>query len=544
MMAEESESDKERPEGALHLLVVDDREEMRELCSAMASTQGFRVSTVGDGIRALQVLEDDTVDIVLADVKLPGLSGLELLERIKDLAPRTEVIIMTAFGSVSTAVQAMRLGAYDYLTKPFTNEELSLLLDRLVAKLDLENENRVLREQLRKGGGYARLLGSSPPMLKLFKLIAKVSQNHYPVLIQGESGTGKELVARSIHESGPLANKPFLPIDCGSLVPTLIESELFGYVRGAFTGAVRTKEGLLEAAGSGTVFLDEIGEMPVDLQSKFLRALQEKEVRPVGSNRRVRIEARVIAATNRDLDVAVHQGTFRKDLYFRLNVVSLRLPPLRERRSDIPLLVSHLVEKYKPAGKPRLVVSEEAMHRLMAYEWPGNVRELENCIERAVALGSGPVLQSGDLTTNVQYATASGEGGSRASTSASIQAGHVGSRMPQLPSASGIGDGFVPSLPNSGGMMGGTRPTPPLAPRRSLPNDQALPSQPGNPGLAAPRGPEEAPLEDRIIPLAELEKQAILNAVREARGDKLLAARLLGIGKTTLYRKLKEYGVS
>jgi two-component system response regulator HydG len=540
------------------------------LCATLARAQGFRVSTAREGVRALQILEADPVDIVLADVKIPGMTGLELLERIKDLSPRTEVIILTAFGTVPVAVEAMRLGAYDYLTRPFNNEEFSLLLERLVGKLDLENENLVLREQLRKGGGYARLLGNSPPMLKLFKLISKVSQNHYPVLIQGESGTGKELVARSIHDSGPLANKPFLPVDCGSLVPTLIESELFGYVRGAFTGAVRTKEGLLEAAGGGTVFLDEIGEMPVDLQSKFLRALQEKEVRPVGSNRRIKIEARIIAATNRDLEVAVQQSTFRKDLYFRLNVVTLRLPPLRERRSDIPLLVNHLVEKYKPAGKPRLVVSEEAMNRLVAYDWPGNVRELENCIERAVALGSGPVLQSGDLTTNLQYGRAANgmgaaaDGGARSmSMAANSSSGSIGNHMPSSKSIPGTGDAFVPALPNPspgsgpGSMTGfprsgwtsgvpASRRSLPAAPAGPAPNPPyPMPGATGRPASTNMAPTESAgELQDRIIPLADLERRAIVCAVQEAGGDKLLAARMLGIGKTTLYRKLKEYGTT
>jgi DNA-binding NtrC family response regulator len=574
-------SENDQLEIPLHLLVVDDEEQSRELCVAMASARGFRVSTASDGNGALQILESDSVDIVLADVTMPGMNGLELLQRIKDLSPTTEVIIMTAFGTVATAVQAMRLGAYDYLTKPFNKEEFSLILERLVGKLDLENENLVLREQIRKGG-FARLLGNSPPMLKLFKLISKVSQNTYPVLIQGESGTGKELVARSIHESGPLVNKPFLPIDCGSLVPTLIESELFGYVRGAFTGAVRTKEGLLEAAGGGTVFLDEIGEMPVDLQSKFLRALQEKEVRPVGGSRRVKIEARIIAATNRDLEVAVQQGHFRKDLYFRLNVVSLKLPPLRDRKGDIPLLVNHLIEKYKAANKPRLAVSEEAMNRLLAYDWPGNVRELENCIERAVALGSGPVLQSSDLTTNLQYGrsatgamasgmAASAGGGSRSVAAPSSSAAErVGTRLPMRPipgsgesggglRLDGAGDAFVPTLPKAGpGSMDSFprsgRTSAPISPpipwlppsRRTFPGEQAGSSPNSHPpatNSAADAG-SEGGVADRIVPLAELERRAIVSAVREADGDKLLAARLLGIGKTTLYRKLKEYGVS
>lgn len=492
----------------LHLLVVDDQEVLRVLCSDVASSMGFRVSTAADGAAALQMLRDDHVDILLSDLKMPGLSGMDLLERAKEISPLTEVVIMTAFGSVPSAVEAMRMGAHDYLTKPFNVEEMEIVLERLVSKLDLENENRVLREQLRQGGEFCGLWGTSPSMQRLFKLISKVSQNHYPVLIQGESGTGKELVAHSIHDSGPLRQKAFLPIDCGSLVPTLIESELFGYVRGAFTGATQSKEGLLQAAQGGTVFLDEIGEMPVDLQSKFLRALQEKEVRPVGSSRRVKINARVIAATNRDLETAVQQGTFRKDLYFRLNVVTLRIPPLRERKSDIPALVSHFIEKFVPQGKPRLTMSDDAMAKLMVYDWPGNVRELENCIERAVALGSGPVLHSGDLTTNLQYGRSTNSStfaaiapaGRRASFPAPERAGRQASPKPEP------GEGFVPVI-----------------------------SPPAAEGI-----PEKGTT--RIIPIAELEKRAIFDAIRESGGDKLLAARLLGIGKTTLYRKLKEYG--
>ncbi len=461
-------------EEPVHVLIVDDQEIIRELCTDIADSLGYRVSMAADGEEALAALERGHVDVLMADLKMPGMGGMELLDRVKQASPQTEVVIMTAFGSIPSAVQAMKLGAFDYLTKPFHTEEVKLLLERIVKRLELVSENRVLREQV-KHGGYGQLLGASSAMQKLFKLIVKVSQSHYPVLIQGESGTGKELVARSIHESGPLASRPFLPVDCGTLVPTLIESELFGYVRGAFTGAVRTKEGLFESARGGTVFLDEIGELPVDLQAKLLRALQEKEIRPVGSNRRVKIDLRIIAATNRDLDLAIQQGSFRKDLYFRLNVVSVRLPPLRERKSDIPLLVSHFLDKFAPKGRPRPTLSEEAMHRLMGYEWPGNVRELENCIERAVALGSGPVLQSADLASNLQHHRP------------------VWASFPAQPGP------VLTELPVSGSSDGG------------------------------------------VVPLRDLEKTAILRAVAEAGGDKLLAARMLGIGKTTLYRKLKEY---
>src|SRR5256714_857014 len=250
--------------------------------------------------------------------------------------------------------------------------------------------------------GFAGIVGRSPEMEKLFRLIQKVAHSRYPVLINGESGTGKELVARSIHFLSPQKNKPFIPVDCGSLVPTLIESELFGYVKGAFTGAGRSKDGLLTIAEGGTVFLDEVGELPIDLQVKLLRALQEKEIRPVGSTRRIPIDVRIVAATNRDLEAAVQQGTFRKDLYFRLNVVNLRIPPLRERKQDIPLLVGHFLDRMNRASGVERTISDEALRLMMAYDWPGNIRELESCLERAVTLTSGPHIHVGDLPSQVQ----------------------------------------------------------------------------------------------------------------------------------------------
>jgi DNA-binding NtrC family response regulator len=295
-------------------------------------------------------------------------------------------------------------------------------------------------------------------MQRVYKMIEKVSQHHYPVLILGESGTGKELVARSIHFSGARQQKPFVPVDCSGLVPTLIESELFGHVKGAFTGAQHSRAGLLETANGGTVFLDEIGELPVDLQAKLLRVLQEHEVRPVGATGRTAIDVRVIAATHRDLEAAIRAGAFRQDLFFRLNVVQIKLPPLRDRKSDIPLLVNTFLEKFSDAQRPIRTISEDAMRRLMAYDWPGNVRELENAIERAVALGTGPILHSGDLPSNLQHSS--------------------NERLPET---------------------------------------------------------------DGVMPLEELERRAIFHALRETSGDKLAAARLLGIGKTTLYRKLKQY---
>jgi two-component system response regulator HydG len=295
------------------------------------------------------------------------------------------------------------MGAVDYVTKPFHIDDLRARLERVARDMDLDRENRLLREQLRSKPGFGGMIGVSAKMQRVYKMIEKVSQHEYPVLILGESGTGKELVAKSIHYSGIRKERPFAPVDCSSLVPTLIESELFGYVKGAFTGAMQSKQGLLEAAQGGTLFLDEIGDMPVDLQAKLLRALQEREVKPVGSTERRHINIRIIAATNRDLESAIRTGAFRQDLYFRLNVVQVKLPPLRERKSDIQLMVISFLEKFSdPHGPPR-TISDDAMRRLIAYDWPGNVRELENAIERAVAMGSGPIVHVGDLPSNLHY---------------------------------------------------------------------------------------------------------------------------------------------
>ena len=425
----------------------------------MATEAGYRASAVPTTEAALEILDEEPVDIVLTDLRVPQLGGIELLKRIREHYAETAVIVLTQYGTIDTAVEATRLGAADYVTKPFRIDDLRSKLNRLVRSLEMDNENRVLREQLRTRRDFGGLIGFSQKMQRVYKLIEKVSKHNYPVLVLGESGTGKELVARSIHYMGSRQNKPFVPVDCSALTPTLIESELFGYVKGAFTGAVQNKQGLLEAADSGSIFLDEIGDLPIDLQAKLLRALQEREIKPVGSTERVTISARVIAATNRDLEGAVRSGSFRQDLFFRLNVVQIKLPPLRERNTDIPLLVNAFLEKFTQTGTRINTISSDAMARLIAYDWPGNVRELENAIERAVALSSGPILQIADLPSSLQF---------------------------------GSSDRF--------------------------------------------------PEKDEMMPLEELERRAILRALRESGGDKLAAARMLGIGKTTLYRKLKEYG--
>src|SRR5207244_13394226 len=317
-----------------------------------------KVITAYSAVAAVLQLEHHPIDVVLLDIKLPGPDGLELLLKIKQQQPETEVIMITGHATVDSVLAAMKSGAYDYLRKPFNIGELKTLLERVTEHLRFALENRITREPVKNNPGYAGMVGRSQDMEKLYRIVAKVASSRHPVLIQGESGTGKEMVARAIHFTGPFRDKPFIPVDCGSLAPTLIESELFGYVKGAFTGAVQSRDGLLAIAEGGTVFLDEVGELPVDLQAKLLRAIQEREIRPVGSTRRIAINVRILAATNRDLEQAVAQGTFRRDLYFRLNVLSLRIPPLRERRQDIPLLAAHFLERLSRASGQERSVSD------------------------------------------------------------------------------------------------------------------------------------------------------------------------------------------
>jgi len=459
------------PAVRLHVLVVDADPAVRSACAEIASGLGYAVDATGDLGQARSLLRSHAADIVLINLPAGSNHSLELITEVKTLHPETSVIAMTASGSVSAAVEAMRCGACDYLTKPFTLDELSAVLDRAASSYVTETGTRRLRERLRLSQGLGSMIGRSAEMEKLYRILSKVSQSAHPVLILGESGTGKELVARTIHAYGPSAQKPFLPVDCGSLVPTLMESELFGYVKGAFTGAHHAKDGLLVAAQGGTVFLDEIGELSLDLQAKLLRALQEREVRPVGATHRVPIRARILAATNRDLAAMVEKGAFRKDLFYRINVVNLRLPALRDRREDIPLLAAHFLDRVSRERGTQFTLSDEALRIMMEYAWPGNVRELEHAVERACTMCSGPILHLGDFPTQLQ------------------QQG--------------------------------------LEAHRSL-----------------PRGHDAEAEVPGVTTLADLERQAIVDAIRKLHGDKLQAAKLLGIGKTTLYRKLKEYGIA
>jgi two-component system, NtrC family, response regulator AtoC len=378
-----------------HLMIVDDQESIRKLCVTVGASLGLRCTQAESAEAALARLETEAPDMVLADLMMPTMSGLDFLTEAKRKLAHAEIAIMTGHGSIETAVQAMRLGAYDYITKPFRIEELKLLMQRMQEKVQLVTENLFLRERVNTETDLSGIIGSSTKIQDLMRMVGRLKDTRTPVLITGESGTGKELVARAIHFRGQYAKRPFVAVDCGSLVPTLIESELFGYEKGAFTGAAKSKQGLFESANGGTVFLDEIGELPLEMQAKLLRVLQEKEVRPVGSNNRVKVDVRIIAATNRDLEAAYREGTFRKDLYFRLNVVSVHLPPLRDRKADIPALVHWFLNKF--ASDQSIQITQAAMQDLLQYNWPGNVRELENCVERAVALGSQNIIDVHDL---------------------------------------------------------------------------------------------------------------------------------------------------
>jgi len=450
------------PAESLFLLIVDGDRSVRDLCKDVAGSMGFKVYAADSPRAALRQMELQPVDVVLLDVRQSTQDGLDLLAKFKETHPQTELIMLSGQATVDSVVTAMKSGACDFIRKPFKEEELRTLLTRAAGRLRNSLEDRIVREHPQSHPGYKTLLGASAEMQKLYRIIAKVATSKHPVLVHGESGTGKETVARAIHADGPFHERPFTVLDCASAAPGMLEAELFGPAKSS-PGPIKAKETTLVLAGGGTLFLDEIGEMPLDLQAKLFRTLQEKEFHPPGSTKSVPVDVRIIAATSRDLEMAVQQGTFRRDLFFRLNVVSLRLPPLRERKEDVRLLAEHFLDRIGEGKHVQHSISTEAMKLLLLYDWPGNVRELENCLERAAAMSPGPVLQAGDFPPHIRTA----------------------------------------------------------ALRTVVPGR-----------------------ETRILPLAEMEKQAILDALQQLNGDKLMTARALGIGKTTLYRKLKEYGIS
>jgi DNA-binding NtrC family response regulator len=442
------------------VLLIDADPSSREQCLRVLRDCACETRAADNASAALALLEAKEFDTLLLDFRLAGPEGSDLPAAATRLRPGLKIILMVQrMGNAPSPQNPLRLRGYPVLPKPLKIEELTQALEApaQITPPDAPHPDVPVLEAAPRA--LASLVGASAKMQRTHRLISKVALQRHPVLITGESGTGKELVARAIHSLGPWNQLPFVPVDCGALPPTLIESELFGHVKGAFTGAAQARQGLLAAAGSGTVFLDEIGELPIELQSRLLRALQEHEVRPLGSNERIRFDARVIAATNQDLDAGIKRGTFRKDLFFRLNVVSIKMPPLRERREDIPELVRHFLARL---GGPNSVleISDEVLGHLLNYDWPGNVRELENCIQRAISLGSGTFIQLQDLPSTLLYN---------------------------------------------------------LARKSSSRQD--------------------------LTSLEALERQAIRQALEATGGDRVRAASLLGIGKTTIYRKLKVYGI-
>ena len=448
------------------VLVVDDDASMCDMLVSDLGELGFEVKARTAAPAALEALVASEFDAVVADLNMPGMSGLELCEHIVASRPDVPVIVITAFGSIQTAIAAIRSGAYDFVTKPLEVDALGLALERAIQHRRLSDEVRRLRQAVEEGRRFGTLLGTSPAMRRMYELLDRIADSSASVLIAGETGTGKELVARALHERGRRKAGPFVAVDCASLPEPLLESELFGHARGAFTDAHAARRGLFVQANGGTLFLDEIGELPLALQAKVLRALQTRSVRPVGANEEVPFDVNLIAATNRDLESAVEEGRFREDLYFRINVIHVEMPPLRARGGDVLLLAQHFVDRYAAqAGKRVTGLSPDAAERLLAYVWPGNVRELENCIERAIALTRHETIGLDDLPEKIR----------------GFQRSHV---------------------------------------------------------LVAGDDPSE------LAPLEEVERRYVLRVMEAVGGSKTLAARVLGIGRKTLYRKLEQYKIA
>lgn len=375
------------------ILVVDDEESIREFLEIMLKKEGYEVTLAEDGQKAKDLLAKKSFDMIISDLQMPHVTGIELLKHVKETAPEIVFMMITAFGTTETAVEAMKMGAYDYITKPFKIDEVRLNIQNALRSRNLEVENRSLKKELVKEYSFQNMVGNSPAMHSIFDMVKRVSQTPTNVLVTGESGTGKEVVAKAIHYNGPLKDKPFVTINCGAIPENLMESEMFGHKKGSFTGAVTDKAGLFEVADTGTLFLDEVGELPLTIQVKLLRAIQERVIRRVGATDDMKVDVRIIAATNRNLEEMVAKGTFRQDLFYRLNVINIKTPGLRERRDDIPLLAGHFLKKYNERLNKNIGgISTEAMDILKKYDYPGNVRELENLIERTVALEGGAMI--------------------------------------------------------------------------------------------------------------------------------------------------------
>jgi len=389
------------------ILVVDDEESMREFLSIMLHREGYQVEAVQDGSQAVERLKAQAFDLVITDIQMPRLDGFGVLAHVLERTPETVVIMITAFSTTEQAVEAMKLGAYDYITKPFRNDEIRLIVKNALERKELRHENLQLKKELGERYAFGNLIGKSKAMREVYDLVEKVAVSKVNVLITGESGTGKEMVARAIHYNSDRGEQAFVPINCGAIPENLLESELFGHEKGSFTGATQRKEGLFEVADGGTLFLDEIGELPPMMQVKLLRVLQDREIRRGGGTKNQKVDVRIVAATNKDLESEVAEGNFREDLFYRLNVIRIDLPPLRRRREDIPVLIEHFFAKYSP--DTNIAVAEDAMRTMLDYQWPGNIRELENVIERCTVLSHGDGLDSSCLPP--QMLRTSGGGG-------------------------------------------------------------------------------------------------------------------------------------
>jgi DNA-binding NtrC family response regulator len=384
------------------LLLVEDEETLRESLSRLFTKEGLRVDAADSAEAGLSLAEETSYDVIISDIILPGMDGIEMLTRIKEKAPQQIFIVVTAYASLDTAVRALKIGAYDYIMKPIMHEEIKQVVRNALRQRLLETENTLLKRQIRGTYDFVHIIGETGSLKGITEEVRKISDSPSSVLLLGETGTGKELFARLIHEGSSRAEMPFVPINCSAIPETLLESELFGHTKGAFTGAVASKSGLLEEANGGTVFLDEIGEMPPAIQVKMLRVVEDREIRPVGSTKPKKIDIRLVSATNKDLRESVQNGTFREDLYYRMNVIALQMPPLRERREDIPALLEHYLEKYSrefSRGEKR--ITSEALSLLSAYHWPGNIRELQNVIERAVLISDGTDIGVEHLPDNI-----------------------------------------------------------------------------------------------------------------------------------------------
>ncbi len=410
------------------VLVVDDEDSIREFLEIMLRKEGYEIALASDGEMAKDLISKKTFDLVISDLQMPKMNGIELLKYVKDNYPDLVFMMITAFGTTENAVEAMKMGAYDYITKPFKIEEVRINIQNALRSKNLELENRILKKELVKEFSFQNLIGNSESMHRIFDLIRRVSQSPTNVLITGSSGTGKEVVAKAIHYNGALHDKPFVTINCGAIPENLMESEMFGHKKGAFTSAVNDKQGLFEVADGGTLFLDELGELPLTIQVKLLRAIQERIIRRVGATEDIKVDVRIIAATNRDLDKMVADGTFRQDLFYRLNVINIKTPSLKERKEDIPILAAHFLKKYNERLRKNILsISDEAMEIIKNYDYPGNVRELENLIERTVALEAGATILPESLPAMVNTSN-----GRKLASSSDIEVGPAGIELDKV----------------------------------------------------------------------------------------------------------------